>query len=101
MSTRTTVCLMWLVVSLGMSVSRAADPGQPFLPPGVEDRGWPFVRGPNFDAHSPEVHIADEWPQNGPPVLWTRTLGQGYSAFVAHGDHVYTQAQTLSGQYVE
>ena len=101
MSTPTTVCFTWLVVTLGLSVSHAADPVQPFLPPGVKDRGWPFVRGPDFDAHSPEIHIADAWPQNGPPVLWTRTLGQGYSAFTAFGDRVYTQAQTLSGQYVE
>lgn len=58
------------------------------------------MRGPNFDAHSPEIHIAESWPTAGPPVLWTRELGQGYSAFVAAGEHVYTQGQSLTGQYV-
>lgn len=29
-----------------------------------------------------------------------RELGQGYSAFVAVGERVYTQGQTLSGQYL-
>ena len=72
----------------------------PFLPRGTVDRGWPAVRGSNFDGHSPEIRLADQWPESGPPVLWTRELGQGYSAFVAQGTRVYTQAQSLSGQYV-
>jgi outer membrane protein assembly factor BamB len=72
----------------------------PFLSRGTEDRGWPFVRGPNYDGYSPEIRIADQWPESGPPVLWTRDLGQGYSAFVAQGTRVYTQGQTLGGQYV-
>ncbi len=74
--------------------------GNPFLPPGLEDRGWPFVRGATFDSHSPETHIAEQWPASGPPVLWVRELGQGYSALVAFGDRVYTQAQSLAGQFV-
>lgn len=76
----------------------AAD--NPFLPAGASDEGWPSLRGPTFDGHSREVHIADNWPPEGPPVLWTRELGQGYSAIIAVGDRVYTQGQTLSGQYV-
>jgi len=72
----------------------------PFLPEGIDDRGWPSVRGPDFDGHSPEIRIADEWPEDGPPVLWTREIGQGYSAFSAKGRRVFTQGQTLAGQYV-
>ena len=33
-------------------------------------------------------------------MLWTRELGQGYSAFVAQGDRVYTQGQNITGQYL-
>ncbi|MBS0262063.1 MAG: PQQ-binding-like beta-propeller repeat protein [Planctomycetes bacterium] len=72
----------------------------PFLPDDVPDTGWPFVRGPRFDGHSPEIHLAEGWPESGPPVLWHRSLGQGYSSFVASADRVFTQYQTLSGQYV-
>ena len=71
-----------------------------FLPSGVADTGWTTVRGPNYDGHSKEISLADEWTEDGPPILWTRELGQGYSAFVAVGDRVYTQAQNLGGQYV-
>jgi outer membrane protein assembly factor BamB len=33
-------------------------------------------------------------------VLWTAELGQGYSGFCAFGGRVWTQSQTLFGQYV-
>ena len=72
----------------------------PFVPEGAPDVGWPFVRGPHYDGHSPEIRLADFWPEQGPPVLWSRALGQGYSAFVARGDRVFTQIQTLGGQSV-
>jgi outer membrane protein assembly factor BamB len=72
----------------------------PFLSREARDRGWPFIRGPDFDGRSPEIHLADLWPSDGPPVLWTRVLGQGYSAFTAAEDRVFTQYQTLAGQYV-
>lgn len=72
----------------------------PFLAPGQEDQGWPFLRGLNYDGRSEETSLADEWPANGPPVLWTRELGQGYSGFVAWQDRVATQYQNLAGQFV-
>ncbi|MEQ9410767.1 MAG: PQQ-binding-like beta-propeller repeat protein [Fuerstiella sp.] len=65
---------------------------------GADD--WPFVRGPNFDGHAAATEIVEAWPDRGPPVLWSRRLGQGYSAFVASEDRVYTQAQNLTGQYL-
>ena len=61
---------------------------------------WPFVRGAQFDGHSDETDLISHWPADGPPVLWIRKLGQGYSAFVAAGDRVYTQAQNMTGQYL-
>ena len=68
--------------------------------PADGDVGWPFVRGADFDGHSRETGIADSWPGEGPPVLWTRELGTGYSGFVAWGDRCCTQYQTLGGQFV-
>ena len=41
---------------------------------------WPTIRGPAWNGISNEEGIAETWPQEGPPVLWTRELGQGYSA---------------------
>lgn len=68
--------------------------------PVCAEEGWPFLRGPQFDGHSGETNLGDQWPAAGPPVLWVRNLGQGYSAFVAMNDRVYTQAQNVTGQYL-
>jgi hypothetical protein len=65
-----------------------------------DSRGWPQWRGPTFDSISLETALADSWPEAGPPVLWSRELGQGYSSFIAVGPHVYTLNQTLYEQAV-
>jgi outer membrane protein assembly factor BamB len=62
--------------------------------------GWPHLRGPHYNAISNESGLADAWPPEGPPVLWTRQIGQGYSAFTAVGGRVYTQTQNTYTQSV-
>ena len=64
------------------------------------DPGWPCLRGPNYNALSDERDLADSWPAEGPPLLWTREIGRGYSGIIAVGDRVYTQTQTLTEQKV-
>ena len=63
-------------------------------------RGWPHLRGPSYDAVSHETGLLDSWPPEGPPVLWARDLGTGYSAFIAVGGRVWTQAQNAYAQSV-
>ena len=63
-----------------------------------EDEGWPFVRGPCFGGHSAERGLTIIGPKQATPVLWQRNPGQGYSAFAAKSDRVYTQAQNMTGQ---
>jgi outer membrane protein assembly factor BamB len=61
---------------------------------------WPHWRGLHYDARSQETDLADSWPAEGPPVLWTREIGQGYSGVIAVENCLYTQAQTLTEQKV-
>jgi outer membrane protein assembly factor BamB len=61
---------------------------------------WPHVRGAKYDAISAERGIVESWPEQGPPLLWTFELGQGYSGFVTAGERVFTQFQTRTGQFV-
>ncbi|MFN0052104.1 MAG: PQQ-binding-like beta-propeller repeat protein [Planctomycetales bacterium] len=70
------------------------------LPREGEAPDWPFLRGPAFDGHADDTPLAEAWPESGPPVLWSRRLGQGYSGIVAAGRRVWTQYQSLSGQFV-
>jgi len=62
--------------------------------------GWPHLRGPFYNAVSASTTLADSWPPEGPPVLWTREIGHGFSAVIAVGNRVYTQAQSLTEQKV-
>ena len=61
---------------------------------------WKFFRGNNFDGHSSGDQLANQWSDKGPPILWVRDLGVGYSGFVGDSQYVYTQYQSLSGQFV-
>ncbi len=62
------------------------------------DVGWPNLRGPHYDAVSADTDLADSWPADGPPLLWNREIGAGYSGFIVVGNRAYTQAQTLTTQ---
>ena len=48
---------------------------------------WPGFRGPNRDGIAREsVRLARSWPDDGPPVLWSILLGEGYAgAAISHG----------------
>lgn len=41
---------------------------------------WPQLLGPHRDGVSDETNIATNWGKEGPPVLWRRSVGQGWSA---------------------
>jgi hypothetical protein len=61
---------------------------------------WPHLRGPHYDGVSSETGLADVWSADGPPQLWSRELGQGYSGFVVADGKLYTQRQSLGGQFL-
>ncbi len=77
--------------------------GQSALQPQHDQRPvaeWSFFRGNNYDGHSHEQGLTNVWPKKGPPVIWSIDLGAGYSGFVGKLDRIYTQYQTLTGQFV-
>jgi len=59
---------------------------------------WPQWRGPTHDGYAIDEKLAEAWPSEGPAVLWSREIGQGYSAFVVADDRAYTQSQSLYDQ---
>lgn len=61
---------------------------------------WPHLRGVNYDGVSADTGLADVWPAHGPTRLWSRDLGQGYSGFILAAGKLFTQRQTLGGQYL-
>lgn len=85
-----TILTAWLLIALAVPAFGAAD-----------DAGeWPHLRGPNYDGRCAGATLAERWPASGPPVVWTREFGQGYSGFTAAGKRLFTQTQNLGGQFV-
>jgi outer membrane protein assembly factor BamB len=46
---------------------------------------WPQFLGPTRNGASPETGLLKTWPQKGPPVVWQRDIGEGYSGPVIAG----------------
>jgi outer membrane protein assembly factor BamB len=46
---------------------------------------WPQFLGPNRNGTCPAAQIALTWPKEGPPQLWQRKVGEGFSAPVVSG----------------
>jgi outer membrane protein assembly factor BamB len=49
---------------------------------------WPQFLGPQRNGVSAETGLVLSWDSKGPPVLWEREVGEGYSAPVVAGDRL-------------
>ncbi|QGQ27131.1 PQQ-binding-like beta-propeller repeat protein [Gimesia benthica] len=49
-------------------------------PPSVKTGDWPYFLGPEQTGISAETGLIDEFPRQGPPLLWEKKIGTGYSA---------------------
>jgi outer membrane protein assembly factor BamB len=50
---------------------------------------WPQLLGPTRDGHSTEKGLRGTFPREGPPVLWSREVGEGYSSPVIAGGKLF------------
>jgi len=50
---------------------------------------WPQYLGPNRDSTSPLKGLLRTWPEKGPEVLWTVSVGRGYGGPVVKAGKVY------------
>lgn len=51
---------------------------------------WPVWGGKNRDFKANASGLADSWPDGGPKRLWSRPLGDGYSAIAVENGVLYT-----------
>lgn len=49
---------------------------------------WPVFLGPSGNGISQETNLITSWPADGPPVLWSKEIGTGYSAPSVQGDQL-------------
>jgi len=62
----------------------------PSLVATVAASDWPQWGGPNRDFSTEGAPLSVTWPPDGPPRLWERDLGVGYSGIVVAGEELYT-----------
>jgi outer membrane protein assembly factor BamB len=78
---RRIVCLALLLLAGLASLAAAASP----------EKSWPWFRGLNRTAVSPETGLLQEWPKEGPPLLWeTKGAGRGYASLAIADGRIYT-----------
>ena len=63
-----------LACALGAAACTAAD--------------WPQFLGPTRNGVSTETGLKATWPKEGPPVVWQKDVGEGFSGPVVVGDRV-------------
>jgi outer membrane protein assembly factor BamB len=51
---------------------------------------WLQWGGPKGDFTVDVRGLAEDWPESGPPQLWKRRLGDGYSCVLSKGDGLFT-----------
>ena len=61
---------------------------------------WPQWLGPDRNGVSQEQDLAQSWPKDGPPVRWSRELGDGLSGMSVVGDHLYTMYSVKGTEFV-
>ena len=49
---------------------------------------WPQFLGPTRNGVSTETGLATSWPKKGPPVVWDKEVGEGFSGPVVVGDRL-------------
>lgn len=52
---------------------------------------WPTFRGADRSAVAPDTDLLEEWPEDGPPLLWqTAGAGKGYSSLAIADGRIYS-----------
>lgn len=60
------------------------------FPKASEAADWPYFLGPNRNGVSAETGWKSEWPNEGPPIQWTASIGTGFASFAVVGDRTWT-----------
>ncbi len=76
---------LWLMAAAG-----SAGEAPVSTPAPVPSDAWQQWGGPTRDFQAPARGLATSWPEGGPERLWSRPLGDGYSAILFEDGRLYT-----------
>lgn len=61
------------------------------------EKSWPWFRGVDRSAVSQETGLLQEWPKDGPPLVWeAKGAGRGYASVAIADGKLYTLGDGLS-----
>jgi outer membrane protein assembly factor BamB len=76
------------VLAIGAALAAAATLSAQRAP----SADWTQWRGPDRSGRSADTGLLRQWPQAGPPLVWTASnLGAGYGSISVGGDRVFVQ----------
>src|SRR5437588_3946044 len=62
---------------------------------------WPKFRGPNGDGISRDTGLLQDWPKDGPPLVWkSDPVGTGFSSVSMAGRRVFTMGDDTGSSWV-
>lgn len=101
-------CLLMLLFSVGCAPApqpiqaNDTNPKVAIDDPSRPGGDWPRFLGTEGDntAHKDE-QLADKWPAEGPPMLWIKEIGTGYSAPSVLGDRIVIHHRNRREEIVE
>lgn len=95
-------------VVVALSLSRncsllAADDAKPASAAAIDPTGedWPIFLGPTGDGVSKETGLAATWPKGGPPMIWSKEVGTGYSAPSVLGNRLVVHHRLRREEVIE
>lgn len=62
---------------------------------------WPQFLGPTANGISTETNLLDRWPTQGPPLVWEKKIGTGYSAPSIRGNRLVLHHRVGGEEIVE
>src|SRR5438552_8168721 len=71
------------------------------LPAAMMGQGWPQFLGPRANGVSEESGLLEKWPTNGPPLVWDKEIGTGYSAPSVRGSLLVLHHRIREEEIVE
>jgi outer membrane protein assembly factor BamB len=62
---------------------------------------WSRWRGPNGDGISQETGLLDQWPEEGPPLLWkVKGLGNGFASVSVANGRIFSMGKKEGGTHI-
>jgi outer membrane protein assembly factor BamB len=81
-------CFALLAVARPHGAPEQSSPSEP----------WHQWGGANRNFMVADMGLAEKWPENGPPVLWSQPLGTGHSGIVVDEGRLYTLYRIGNGR---